>query len=126
MGGVLWRITVMPRSPSLQAENRLKEITPKLMYYAHEVRYSNYRVIEAKKKLDSAEKENIEATKKYQTIQAIVDKMAMDSEGIFPWGLPKSITIKEFKAICPEADIPETDLIAEQNRFDKADEEVGE
>lgn len=116
----------MARHPGAQAENRLREILPKLVYYVNKVRQTNYDVIGARNKLELATEENINADQQYRAIQNIIDKMAMDSVGIYPWGLPASITISEFKLICPEADIPDSDLIAERNRLDNAMEDAGE
>lgn len=103
----------MPRHPGEQAKNRFQELYGKLGYVVNEIRNCKYDLKEAEKKLQLANKAYEDACNKFGDLKSIINRLA-DNDGIFPWGLPVSIPIKEFKHHVPEANIPDSDYILEQ------------
>jgi hypothetical protein len=79
-----------------------------LAYAINDVRNKKFTQIDAEKALETANGEYLVAHANYERIKSVLDRIAQN-EGLYPWGLPRSVTIVEFKGLVPDADIPDKD-----------------
>lgn len=114
----------MPRHPGIQADNRMRELEPVLRSAVNDRRDKSYDVVAASKKLRLAEEAYAAATKNLYAIQDLVGRMSEGVGGIYPWGLPTTISIAEFKGFCPSADIPEKDSVPQLTDPEKGPNEA--
>jgi hypothetical protein len=101
------------RNPSLQAINRMRELVPLLTYYTNELRNKRFEKLDAEEKLNKITKELATLNRGFNHINSLIARLAEGGTGLFPWGLPKTICISEFKQMVPDADIPDNDLKTE-------------
>lgn len=108
----------------MQAQNRMTELQQKLAYAVRTARDTKYELLDAEKEHTKAIEKHRAAKAALDEINEVIRLLAEGDDGLFPWGLPRTIRIEHFKRLVPSADIPDTDIELETAAFQRAESQT--
>ena len=92
----------MPRHPGLQYQDRMALLGNKITYRAYEYMCACRDVMKAEKALSEAQRIRDEAILALKPLEAAMACMCSANDGLFPWGLPRSISREDWEQLTGE------------------------